>query len=453
MSRPPQRGAHPARLLVVTLVALGLLARLTPGLMMSPAQAARLPQAGAYLWIARSVADGQGFVLRPDVGPDAASPALAHRMPGYPLLVGMAKVLLDAPARATLVVQAVCGAGAMALAAWMAHRLAGPWSAVVATALLAFAPLAALSAALFTPVTVTSLALTAAAGGGIGYLEAVRAGRRAWPWAAGAGLALAAAVYLEVWTLALAPVALAAAALSRRRRRLLGGWAVAAAVALVALSPWLVRNAVRLGAPVLVTDAGRALYAATDPSVRTRSVQGGDCAAAPPEGLDEVGRDVFYLRRAAGRIAEAPGRWLLGAAGRAGRLWSPALPAGLEDGPLHPAAVYTSLLPAAVLALVGLWALRRRAEAWWLMLGPVAVTGAQALAGGWTGTRTAVMPALAVLAGAGLVALLGRPGRNARAGRPPAGHGTSLSRARVAPDAARPQRHDNNNQQGISDTR
>ncbi len=439
MARPPQRGVHPARLLVVALAALGLLARLTPALMMTPAQAARLPHAEPYLWMARSVAEGQGSVLRPDEGPDADPPTLADRMPGYPLLIGSAKRLVDAPARGPLVVQAVCGTGVMVLAAWMAHRLAGPWAAVVAAALLAFAPLAALLAALLTPVTLTSLALAAWSAAGIGYLGAVRAGRpirvrtgRAWPWAVGAGLALAAAAYLEAWTLVLAPVALVAAAVSRGRRRLLGGWAVAVAVTLVALGPWLVRNAVRLGAPVLVTRTGRALYATTGP---------GQEAAVPPEGLDEVGRDVFYLREAAGRMAEAPGRWFLGAARRAGRLWSPGLPPGLEDGPLNPVAGYATLLPVAGLALVGLWLLRRRAEAWWLMLGPVAVTAAQALAGGWPGARTAVAAALAALAGAGLVRLLGRSGRDALADKPP-----------VAPEAARPQRQNNNNEQGLSNT-
>ena len=396
-----QRDVRPARLLVVALVALGLLARLAPGLMMAPAQAARLPEAGPYLRLARSLAEGRGFVLTEESADDAIGATyLARRMPAYPLLVAAAKTLVEAPLRATLIVQALCGTASMVLAAWMAYRLAGPWSAVVAAGLLAFDPYQVILAALFTPVTLTALGLTAASAGGVAYVGAVRAGRRAWPWAAAAGLALAAAGYVEVWTLVLAPLALVAAVVSRRRRRLLAGWAVGAAVLAAALAPWLARNAERVGVPVLSTDVGRRLWTGTGP---------GADAPAPPEGLDEVGEGVFYLEQGAGRIASAPGRWLRRGIGRVGRLWSPALPDGLEDGPLGPAAGYTSLLPAGLLAVVGVWLLRRRGETWWLLLVPVAATVTHVALAGWVGDRAAVMPPLAVLAGAGLATLLGRP--------------------------------------------
>jgi hypothetical protein len=423
--------AGTARLLVVALVALGLLARLAPGLMMTPAQAARLPHAAAYLDLARSLAAGRGFVRTETPAPQAARAAdaprpehadatdptqdgtadeagrtyHARRMPAYPTLIAAGKTVLGAPSRTTLVAQALAGTVSLVLAAWMAYRLAGRWAAVVAAALLAFDPYQAVLASLFTPVTLTGLGLMATAAAGMAYLGAVRADRRAWPWAVAAGLALAAAVYVEVWTLALAPVALVAAAVSGRRRRLLVGWALAAAVLAAAMTPWLVRNADRVGVPVLSTDVGRRLYAGTAP----RADDGGAEAAAPapPEGLDEVGEGVFYLESAWGRMASAPGRWLGRAAGRVGRLWSPAPPEGLEEGPIGPAAGYTGLLPAAVLAVAGVWLRRRRGETWWLLLVPLAVTLAHLLLPGWAGDRAAVMPALAAVGGAGLAALLG----------------------------------------------
>ena len=157
----------------------------------------------------------------------------------------------------------------------------------------------------------------------------------------------------------------------------MAAWAVATAVVVVALAPWLVRNAVRVGSPVLVTDIGGRLNAAAAPGA---------------EPADPLG-------------------YLAGAVVRAGRLWSPALPPGLEDGPLHPAAGYTSLVPAALLALVGLWVLRGRAEAWWLLGPAVVATLWHAAVGGWPGDRAAVLAPLAALAGAGLVAMLGKNGK------------------------------------------
>jgi len=413
--RPKEDPNGPARLLVVALVSLGLLARVAPGLMMTPALAARLPSAAAYLDLARSLADGEGFVLTEKA--DAATEGRsyrARRMPAYPLLVAAGKTVVGAPARATLIAQALGATVSVVLAAWMAHRLAGPWAAVVAAGLLAFDPYQAVLASLFAPVTLTGLALTAVAAAGVAYVGAVRAGRRAWPWAAAGGLALAAAVYLEVWTLALVPPALVAAAVSRRRRRLLVGWALGAAVLGAALVPWLVRNAEQVGAPVLSTNVGRRLWAGTGlrpGEAGLRPGEAGPGAEAPPlpEGLDEVGEGVFYLESAAKRIASAPGRWLGLALGRVGRLWSPALPEGLEDGPLGPAAGYTSLLPTGLLAVAGVWLLRRRGEVWWLLLVPAAATLAHLVLAGWAGDRAAVMPPLAALGGAGLAALLGRP--------------------------------------------
>jgi len=406
MSRADQREARPARLAVVALVSLGLVARLAPALMMAPDGTARLPGARAALALARSLADGRGFALTeepegrpgapsesptdgqpqsaavPAVGPAGPGVRRAPMMPAYPLLLALAEGSADAPVRPALVVQAVCGAATMVLAAWMAYRLAGVWAAVVAAALLAFDPFQVLFTALVSPVTLAALALAAESAAGLVAVEAVRTGRRAWPWVVAAGLAQAAAAYVAVWTLALVPVAAAAALVSRHRKRLVAAWAVATAVVVVALAPWLVRHPVQGGA--VGRETHRAEYLAG--LAGAGAAQEGGAEPAEPTGI------------------------VAGAVGRAGRLWSPALAPGLEDGPLHPAAGYTSLVPAALLAVAGLWALRGRAEAWWLLGPAAAATLWHAAVGGWPGDRAAVLAPLAALAGAGLVAMLGKNG-------------------------------------------
>jgi hypothetical protein len=186
---------------------------------------------------------------------------------------------------------------------------------------------------------------------------------------------------------------------SRRRRRLLAGLGLAVLVTAAAVSPWLVRNTVQVGAPVLTADVGERLDAAI-PSKEGVPV---------PDGASEAGEDLCYLVHALKQIGLNPGRYVTYGAERVGRLWSPALPEGLEDGPLNEAAGYTSLLPVGLLAVVGLVLWRRRGEAWWLLLAPVALTACHfVLVGGWAGERAAVAPALAVLAGAGLATLVGR---------------------------------------------
>jgi len=227
-------------------------------------------------------------------------------------------------------------------------------------------------------------------------------------WAALAGIGLAAAAYLEAWTAGLAVLAGLAAVFSTYRKQYMAGWAIGAAVMLVALAPWIIRNQVRLGAPALATAAGYDLLVGTlgagpDPAAEI---------AGEAQALDEVGCDVFYVRLAARRIADAPLGWLGLAAGRAGRLWSGSPLAGDDRGPVSPLAGYTGLLPAVALALVGLWRLRReRAVAAWLLVVPAYATLACAIAAVPIQARLAMMPSLAILAGVGVMAILGPASR------------------------------------------
>ena len=423
MSEPPESvpQSRTARLMLAALVALGLLARLALALMMGDAQATRLPESSEYLAIGRSAADGDGFMLpgrgagpaaTRHPGPDAekgpVGPAeFARRMPGYPALIAAANRMTSAPLRTVLVVQAVCGGLALGLAAWAAARLAGLWAGLVAVALLAFDPYRVYFAALAVPVTPVGLALAAAMALGLKFIAAVESGScRAWVWGAATGLTVAAAAYFEPWAVGLVVPIGVAAAVARERRRFLAGWAAGAAVLLVCLAPWLIRNTVRLGVPILTTLTGERLFEGT---LTQRGLPLPSEKAREAEGLDEVGQDVFYLRSALGEMADAPAQWLKLAALRVGRLWSPGPILEGGDEAIHPAAGYTSLLPTAALALVGVWMLRRqRATVVWLLLAPLWLTCVHAVLASPPPERLEVMPALAVLGGAGLMALVGR---------------------------------------------
>ena len=72
MPATPQRRPFPpspsaptaARMMVAALVGVGMVARLTPALMMLPERAARLPLAHPYLRLALALAEGEGIKVR-----------------------------------------------------------------------------------------------------------------------------------------------------------------------------------------------------------------------------------------------------------------------------------------------------------------------------------------------------------------------------------------------------
>jgi hypothetical protein len=98
---------------------------------------------------------------------------------------------------------------------------------------------------------------------------------------------------------------------------------------------------------------------------------------------------------------------------RIGRLWSPGPLLAGDEGPVHPLAGYTSLLPAAALAGAGVWVLRRRrALLVWLLAAPAYLTVVHAVVAAPAYDRLEVMPPLAVLGGVGLAALVGRKTAN-----------------------------------------
>jgi hypothetical protein len=420
------RAARRARTLLVALIAIGLTVRLALVFVMPEGRAAPTPDARANLLIGRSLAAGEGFVLPAELRPGKVRPPadgsaaaaevrtsqrLADRTPGYPLMVAAALRQAEQGIRLVAAVQAVLGAVAMAVAAYLAWRLGGVWAAAAAAALLVFDPYQVYACVLLLPVVPLGLVLVALAGAGLKFIGASEQGRRAWPWAALAGLFAAGAVYLD-WRMAgLAAVVGAAAVITPGRRRYLAGWAVGLAVLAVALAPWVVRNAILLGRPVLTTSLGACLYEGACDIKPPRDGVLKDVCVDEADWQEEAARNDLYLAAAGKMITGDRLGWLGRVAHRAAEIWSP-WPAREPDGlPLPPVAGYTSLLPAGALALVGVWTLRRRpAVLVWLLAMPVYVTIAGAVLAGGVEDRLPVAAVLAVLGGAGLAAMITRPG-------------------------------------------
>jgi 4-amino-4-deoxy-L-arabinose transferase-like glycosyltransferase len=416
-----QQVSRRARMVLAALLALGLTARVAMALFLGEERAAPTVDAWANLALGRSMAEGDGFVLRqtPALAQDTPGPPerMADRMPGYPFAVAAAQRLSDQGLRLLAVVQAVLGVAAMLVAFLIASRLAGPWAGVGAAALLTFDPHQVFASAIVLPIVPLGLVLLVFLAAGFRFYEAVEQGRRTrWLWAAVAGVLLALAAYLDVTMAGLGVLAGLVALLSRFRVRLLAGWAVGMAVVVAALVPWAMRNDRTVGSPVLTTNVGVRLYDTAAGAGPHESATKGNLAAEV-RGCDDAAADAIYARAAVEEIRAAPGEWLKSVARRAARIWSPWPVERPGCLPLLPVSGYTSLLPMAAFAAVGIGAMRRRRAALvWLLAAPVWVTIAGAVLAGCIEQRLPAMPVVAVLSGVGLAAVIGRM----RESRPPA---------------------------------
>jgi hypothetical protein len=293
--------------------------------------------------------------------------------------------------------QALAGTAALVLATAMAWWLGGVWAGVVAAALLVFDPQQVTACSQDSPDVLMSLALAVMAAAGLKFVlacdlatrvalaacppvgntgstggqaasgtpEAKVADKKAsWLWAAVAGAAMAAAAYLDWIVLGLAVLA-GILAVARGRWRPVRGWLIGAAVLVVCLAPAVVR----IGPSTLRADLGQRL----------------DAGFAPDSG-----------------------QWLARMGQHAGQMWTPVVPnAGRWTMPA--AAGYASLVPAGLLALAGVWVLRRRpAVLVWLLVAPVGLTLVHMPFVTSDLARVPAMPLVAVLGGAGLASFLHR---------------------------------------------
>jgi 4-amino-4-deoxy-L-arabinose transferase-like glycosyltransferase len=204
------------------------------------------PDSELYLLTAHDLLSGNGFTSGGD-----------FRTPGYPIFLALAEVMPGGTAAAAVFAQHLLGVALAVAVVMVARRYFGPITAVIAGALVAVTaympdiehwvlPDFLFAVALFA----STVALTEAALQGLRFRLLVLT-----------GLLFAATTYIKpngVVLLGAVPIVLAVA--TRRWKPTLVASTVIAAVMLVALAPWSLRNQVHYGHPLLSVQGGEALY-------------------------------------------------------------------------------------------------------------------------------------------------------------------------------------------------
>lgn len=278
-----------------------------------------------YERAARQLADGQGYTLAMyEPGFRWAHLPTAFYPPGWPATLSLLKRIADAP-QLDLLLQALIGALVIPVAARFGGAYAGHGAARRAAWLVALWPGGWLASASWMGEPLFTLAVALALWPLVGRPSAGRSSL--------AALLLGAAAYVRPTALVIAPFALVARAATgpRRRARMAAALGIAA-LAILPVAPWMARNADRLGAPVLSSNAGANLYVGTLGARYREIPEGIDC----PHGPRELVRDRCRRDRALRRIENEPVRWLALGVGKVvhtfGYEMGPALQAGAGLG-------------------------------------------------------------------------------------------------------------------------
>lgn len=399
-----------------------------------------LPDPGdatAYHLLANNLADGHGYIRPFDFRILHLSRPTAEYPPLFPALLSVPSYLGATSVDAQRLFLSFVGTGTVVLVGFLGRRVGGPIVGLVAAAIAAVYPMLFLGEAVLMAECLFAFLVTAM------LLLAYRAADAPSPLrfaALGLVIGLTALTRAEALLFAVVlviPLALGIRSLANKRRILLAG--VAAALAVVTVIPWTVRNAVRLdafvpisnnigtavdGANCDLTYSGaqiglwRETFTTLDDAARRRPQ-----AEACFEGFDirhrtfdeaEVANfhrssGVTYARR---HLSRAP----LVLAVRELRTWGLYAPRqqiefeSLEGRPRRwqevGTVMYWVLLPLAVAGAVVL--VRRRARVWPLVSTAVVVSVTTALTYGQQRFRTAAEPAVVVLAAVALGAVLAR---------------------------------------------
>lgn len=362
--------------------------------------------------LANGLADGLGYAQPAGQAGGDARPT-ADKPPLYPTLEALVSLLGGRSAAWHHTVGIVCGAGTVAATGLLARRLGGAHVGVAAAALAAGYPLLIAADGSLRSESPYALLVTLA------LLAALRL--RDHPTAA-RGAALGAVVGLAALTrgegVALLGLVVLALPWRGARRRALGPALVCVAAFALVLAPWVVRCWVRFDRPVLIsTNVGGLLAGANCDQTYGGRLIGGwtfDCLP-PPRYANEAReaarqRDVGlrYAREHSGRLP----RVLTARVGRSFELFTPreqARDAAFFEGRnlrVEQAGVVV-FYATALLAAVGLAALRRRGEPWLIPLAPLGVVVLISVtAYGYTRFRAGAEPALVALAACGAQALV-----------------------------------------------
>jgi len=399
-----------------------------------------LPDPGdatAYHLLANNLADGHGYIRPFDFRILHLSRPTAEYPPLFPALLSVPSYLGATSVDSQRLFLCFVGAGTVVLVGFLGRRVGGPIVGLVAAAIAAVYPMLFLGEAVLMAECLFAFLVAAM------LLLAYRAADAPSPLRfAVLGLvigltALTRAEGLLFAVVLVIPLALGIRSLATKQRVLLAG--VAAAVAVLTVLPWTIRNAVRLHAFVPISNnIGTAVDGANCDLTYSGAQIGlwretfttfGDAARRRPqaeacfEGFDIRRRDfdeadvanfhrssgITYARR---HLSRAP----LVVAVRELRTWGLYAPRqqiefeSLEGRPRRWQGVgtvmYWVLLPLAVAGTVLL--VRRRARVWPLVSTAVVVSVTTALTYGQQRFRTAAEPAIVVLAAVALGAVLAR---------------------------------------------
>ena len=306
----------------------------------------------------------------------------AIRTPLYPLVLAGLRPLGSWFSWAIVLFGATCGAASVWLVGRAADSLFGRRAGLAAAGAMALWPHAVLhDTALQDTALYTALfALALAACLRLSDPRSQASGRTALLLGVAGCLAVLTRVALLPSVLLLLAWPVLAAARDARPRALRLS-ALSLLVLALGLTPWLLRNARTLGAPVLTSDTGRSLWLGNNPQTFSvypaRSIDRAEerawaalPAAARSEVLalagDELESDAWFRARALTWIGEQPGAALLGGVRKA---WAGVSPWFSPTGSLAKQVVHAvTWTPAALLALVSAWRHRRR----WRLLAPIA---------------------------------------------------------------------------------
>ena len=367
-----------------------------------------------FSWSARQIAQGHGYVQPLTALVQKPAPPTAEHPPLYPLLLAAFMKLGLASLGAQRMVNVVLGTVTVVLVACLGRQIAGPRTGLVAAVLCAAYPVfigadgAIMSETLLGTLVAGSL------------LVAVRCLQQAslrQVGALGVLIGLAALTRSEavlLWPLLVLPIAL------RSPRLPLKVAAVAAAGSFVVIAPWVVRNWVTLGRPVLSDNQGTTVAGANCHSTYYgREIGYFDFACTLKAYRSNRRREseavVSYRlqARAVHYAARHPGRALLVAAIRVAGAWGFYAPGrqvvvtGRRRGVQRVGIVmYYALLVLGVIGALRLWRSYRRDVLLVLASPFVVATVTAALTYGFVRIRHAAEVSLVVLAAIGVVSLM-----------------------------------------------
>ena len=351
---------------------------------------------------------------------------IAARMPGYPLFLTLwmstgSPILLARLAQAVL---AGCGCLIFVL---IGRRVGGPALGLLAGLLTALDPFAVLFTNLLLSETLFTVTL------GLFVLVTLSLSRRGdelaargtpasgeeaplWRWALWA-LSFLLCVYLHPSVVLLLPVSGLGLLLRRRTWRNLGGFGVALVVLIAGVAPWAVRNQRLLGGPCLLTSRlGISLYDGLGPRATGRSDLAYTRDLAEIQGLDELGRNRWFLARSLGHLRSDPARIMRLAWRKLLLTWNvvPNLEAQRTPAGMLVSACW--MVPVLLLGAVGLLAWRAaRGDKVLLLIPPLYFTLLHVVFVGSVRYRVPVMPYVEILAAAGLLFMFRRLRPNTRA--------------------------------------